>query len=36
MDIPQNILAAVNEWLTPTFDGATQEAIKEMMTTSPK
>ncbi len=36
MDIPQNILTAVNEWLTPTFDGATQEAIKEMMTTSPK
>jgi phosphoglucomutase len=36
MDIPQNILAAVNEWLSPTFDGATQEAIKEMMTTSPK
>ena len=36
MDIPHNILAAVNEWLTPTFDGETQEAIKEMMTTSPK
>ena len=36
MEIPQNILAAVNEWLTPTFDSATQEAIKEMMTTSPK
>ena len=36
MEIPQNILAAVNEWLTPTFDGETQEAIKEMMTTSPK
>ncbi|MBL0014096.1 MAG: phospho-sugar mutase [Flavobacterium sp.] len=36
MEIPQNILAAVNEWLTPTFDAATQEAIKEMMTTSPK
>ena len=36
MDIPENILAAVNEWLTPTFDSATQEAIKEMMTTSPK
>ena len=27
---------AVNEWLTPTFDTATQEAIKELMTTSPK
>lgn len=36
MEIPQNILAAVNEWLTPTFDSATQEAIKEMMTSSPK
>jgi phosphoglucomutase len=36
MDIPQNILTAVNEWLTPTFDDATQQAIKEMMTTSPK
>jgi phosphomannomutase len=36
MDIKQNILEAVNEWLTPTFDSATQEAIKELMTTSPK
>jgi phosphoglucomutase len=36
MNIPQNILDAVNEWLTPTFDTATQEAIKELMTTSPK
>ncbi len=36
MEIPQNILAAVNEWLTPTFDATTQEAIKEMMTSSPK
>ena len=36
MDIKQNILNAVNEWLTPTFDNATQEAIKELMTTSPK
>ncbi|MFV8327176.1 phospho-sugar mutase [Flavobacterium sp. ZS1P14] len=36
MDIKQNILDAVNEWLTPTFDAATQEAIKELMTTSPK
>ncbi|MES2805899.1 phospho-sugar mutase [Flavobacterium sp. 11] len=36
MDIKQNILDAVNEWLTPTFDTATQEAIKELMTTSPK
>jgi phosphoglucomutase len=36
MDIKQNILDAVNEWLTPTFDTATQETIKELMTTSPK
>ena len=36
MDIKQNILDAVNEWLTPTFDNTTQEAIKEMMATSPK
>tara|TARA_R110000868_G_scaffold325514_1_gene586296 strand:+ start:1901 stop:3628 length:1728 start_codon:yes stop_codon:yes gene_type:complete len=36
MDIKQNILDAVNEWLTPTFDNTTQDAIKEMMATSPK
>jgi phosphoglucomutase len=36
MHIEQNILDKVNEWLTPTFDEQTQEAIKEMMTTSPK
>ena len=36
MDIKQNILDAVNEWLTPAFDSATQDAIKELMTTSPK
>jgi phosphomannomutase len=36
MHIPQNILDAVNEWLTPTFDNETQVAIKELMTTSPK
>ena len=36
MDIPQNILNAVNEWLTPIFDRETQEEIKEMMTSSPK
>ena len=35
MDIKQNILNAVNEWLTPIFDTATQEEIKELMTTSP-
>ncbi|RTY85894.1 phospho-sugar mutase [Flavobacterium sp. RSP15] len=36
MEIKQHILDAVNEWLTPTFDTATQEAITELMTTSPK
>ena len=36
MDIKQNILDAVNEWLTPTFDNETHVAIKELMTTSPK
>ncbi|WP_394759194.1 phospho-sugar mutase [Flavobacterium sp.] len=36
MHIPQNILDAVNIWLTPTFDSKTQDAIKEMMTSSPK
>ncbi len=36
MHIAQNILDAVNQWLTPTFDNQTQEAIKKMMTTSPK
>src|SRR3970040_1558749 len=36
MEIKQNIVDAVNEWLTPTFDKATQEAVKELMTTSPK
>lgn len=35
MEIKQNILDALNEWLTPTFDTTTHEAIKELMTTSP-
>lgn len=35
MEIKQNILDAVNEWLTPTFDAETQDAITELMTTSP-
>lgn len=35
MKIEQNILDKVNEWLTPTFDNTTQEAIKKMMTSSP-
>ena len=36
MHIDQSILDKVNEWLTPTFDNKTQDAIKEMMTSSPK
>ncbi len=36
MHIEQNILDKVNEWLTPTFDNDTQEAIKKMMTSSVK
>jgi len=36
MHIEKNILDKVNEWLTPTFDKDTQEAIKKMMTSSTK
>ncbi|MFY7811760.1 MAG: phospho-sugar mutase, partial [Flavobacterium sp.] len=36
MNIPQNILDQVNQWLSPTFDLETQKAIKEIMTSSPK
>ncbi len=36
MHIEQHILDKVNEWLSPTFDEQTQNAIKEMMTSSPK
>jgi phosphoglucomutase len=36
MHIEQNILSKVNEWLTPIFDEATHESIKEMMTSTPK
>lgn len=36
MNIPQNILDAVNEWLTPTFDTDTQDTVKQLMTSSPK
>jgi phosphoglucomutase len=35
MHIEQNILDAVNIWLTPTFDKETQEAIIKMMTSAP-
>ncbi|MFN3907942.1 MAG: phospho-sugar mutase [Flavobacterium sp.] len=36
MHITEEILAKVNPWLTPIFDQATQEAVKEMMTSNPK
>ena len=36
MQIDQNILNKVNEWLTPVFDQETQTAIREMMASSPK
>ncbi|WP_297333271.1 phospho-sugar mutase [Flavobacterium sp.] len=36
MEISQSILDKVNVWLTPGFDADTQNAIKEMMTSSPK
>jgi len=36
MEIKQNILDAVNEWLTPTFDATTQASVIEIMTSSPK
>ncbi|MBY8961140.1 phospho-sugar mutase [Flavobacterium sp. D11R37] len=36
MEISQSILDKVNIWLTPDFDADTQNAIKEMMTSSPK
>ncbi len=36
MQIEQTILDKANVWLTPLFDNETQEAIREMMTSSPK
>lgn len=36
MNIPQNILDKVNEWLSPVFDAETHKIIEEMMTSSPK
>lgn len=36
MEIEKSILDKVNVWLTPVFDTATQDAIKEIMTSSPK
>jgi hypothetical protein len=35
MEIKQNILDAVNEWFTPTFD-TDSRGDKDIMTTSPK
>ena len=29
MEIKQNILDTVNEWLTPTFDNETQKQLKK-------
>ena len=34
MNIETNILKAINEWLTPTFDQETQEEVKKLMTLS--
>ncbi len=36
MNIPQNILDAVNEWFTPIFDSETQDGVKKLMTSSVK
>ena len=36
MEIKQNILDAVKEWQSPTFDTATQEALNKLIATSPK
>lgn len=36
MDIRQDILDKVNIWLSPVFDTATHDAVKEIMTSSPK
>ncbi|MEN9908396.1 MAG: hypothetical protein RLZZ540_1545 [Bacteroidota bacterium] len=36
MEIKQNILDAVNEWQSPTFDTATQEALNELIKNTPK
>lgn len=36
MEIEKSILDKVNIWLTPEFDTETQEAVKKMMTSSPK
>ena len=34
MNIEPNILAVVNQWLTPTFDAKTQQDVRDLMTSS--
>ncbi len=36
MNIPQNILDKVNQWLTPTFDENTKAEIENLMTSDPR
>src|SRR5690606_27253624 len=36
MNIPQNILEKVNQWLTSTFDENTKTKIEQLMTSDPK
>ncbi len=36
MEIKENILESVNEWLTPIFDSKTQASVKELIAGSPK
>jgi phosphoglucomutase len=36
MSLSPKILNAVNEWLSPSFDIATQEAIQDLLTSAPK
>ncbi len=36
MSIPQNILEAAQQWLSPVFDAETQDAIRHMMAHNPK
>lgn len=36
MNIPQNILDKVNQWLTPVFDENTKAEIENLMTSDPK
>ena len=36
MNIPQNILNSVNQWLTPFFDSETHVEIERMMTSAPQ